>query len=330
MKLKREYKIGIYALVVLIAFILGINFIKGRDIFRKHRTFYAVYNEIGGLVEASTITVNGLNVGNVSEIHFMDDTSGKIMVELTLYKSINIPKNSIARIASPDLLGTKVIQIVLGDSREMAKSGDTLTALMQSSLSEEVNRQVAPIKRKAEDLISSIDTLIVAVRAVFDRQTRENLSLSFLHIRQTIANLEHTTYNLDTLVYGQRNRIERILFNVESITGTIRENDEKINNVIANFEAISDTLARVNLKKTIDNVDKAILGFSSVAQKINSGEGSLGLLLNDKKLYSSLEGSSKELNLLIADIKLNPQRYLNFSVFPPGSKRMQYNEPVSK
>lgn len=330
MKLKREYKIGIYAIIVLVAFILGVNFIKGRDIFRKHRKFYAVYHDIGGLVEASTITINGLNVGNVSDIYFTDDTSGNILVELTLYKSIGIPKNSVARIASPDLLGTKVIQIVMGNSPELAESGDTLTAEMQASLSEEVNRQVAPIKRKAEDLMLSIDTLLVAVRAVFNTEARENLNLSFLHIRQTISNLEHTTYNLDTLVYGQRNRIERILFNIESITGNIRENEGKINNVIANFEAISDTLARTNVKKTIDDVDNAIMNFSTVIQKINSGEGSLGLLINDKQLYSRLENSSKELNLLIADIKLNPHRYLNFSVFPPGNKRMQYHEPVSK
>lgn len=329
MKLKREYKIGIYAIIVLVTFILGVNFIKGRDIFRKHRKFYAVYNDIGGLVEASTITINGLNVGNVSDIHFTDDTSGNILVELTLYKSIDVPKNSVARISS-DLLGTKTIQLVLGDSKEIAKSGDTIIAQMQASLQEEVNRQVAPIKRKAEDLILSIDTLIVTVRAVFDKQARENLSLSFQHIRQTIANLEHTTYNLDTLVYGQRNRFERILFNIESITGNIRENGDKIDHVIANFEAISDTLARANVKKTLDDVDVAILNFSAVMQKVNSGEGSLGLLVNDKKLYSSLENSSKELNFLISDIKLNPHRYLNFSVFPPGAKRMQYSEPAGK
>jgi phospholipid/cholesterol/gamma-HCH transport system substrate-binding protein len=329
MKLKREYKIGIYAIIVLVTFILGVNFIKGRDIFRKHRKFYAVYTDIGGLVEASTITINGLNVGNVSDIHFTDDTSGNVLVELTLYKSIDVPKNSVARITS-DLLGTKTIQLVLGDSKEIAKSGDTIIAQIQASLQEEVNRQVAPIKRKAEDLILSIDTLIVTVRAVFDKQARENLSLSFQHIRQTIANLEHTTYNLDTLVYGQRNRFERILFNIESITGNIRENGDKIDHVIANFEAISDTLARTNVKKTLDDVDVAILNFSAVMQKVNSGEGSLGMLVNDKKLYSSLENSSKELNFLIGDIKLNPHRYLNFSVFPPGAKRMQYSEPASK
>ena len=329
MKLKREYKIGIYAIIVLVAFVLGINFIKGRDIFRKHRTFYAVYQDIGGLVEASTITINGLNVGNVSEIYFLDDTSGNILVKMTLYKSLDIPSNSVARIASPDLLGTKVIQIVLGNSRELAKSGDTLTAEMQASLSEEVNRQVAPIKRKAEDLMLSLDTMLIVIRAVFNSETRENLSQSFLHIRQTIANLEHTTYNLDTLIYGQRNRIERILFNIESITGNIRENEKQIDNVIANFEAISDTLAKVNVKKTLDDVDNAVLGFSAIMQKINTGEGSLGLLLNDKQLYSNIEKSSKELNLLIADIKLNPQRYLNFSVFPPGAKRNQYKEPES-
>jgi len=330
MKIRREIKIGAYLVVVLLCFIFGINYIKGKDFFRKHRTFYAKYEHISGLVEAAPVSINGYNIGNVSKIRFEGPNSSKIIVEITVYNPLEIPRNSIARIFSPDILGTKNIDIMLGDSRTMAQSGDTLQSGMQASLSEEVSQQVAPLKRKAEDLMLSLDTMVTVVRTIFNSQTRENLKASFEHIRQTLMNLEHTTYNLDTLVYGQRSRMERILFNIESITSNLRENDQNITNILNNFSAISDTLAKAQIAHTLDDVHATVMNISMIMDKINQGQGSIGLLLNDKRLYTNLESSSNELKLLISDLKLNPHRYLNFSIFPPSNKRMQYNTPNNK
>jgi phospholipid/cholesterol/gamma-HCH transport system substrate-binding protein len=323
MKMRREVKIGIYVIIVLLGFIIGLNYIKGKDIFRKHRTFYARYAQISGLVEAAPVSINGLNIGNVSRIEF-EPNSSHIIVEITVYNSIPIPSNSIARIFSPDILGTKNIDIVLGDSRVMAESGDTLQSGMQASLSDEVSRQVAPLKKKAEDLMLSLDTMVTVVRTIFNSQTREDLQASFEHIRQTIVNLEHTTFNLDELMYGQRTTMENILYNIESISSNIRDNGQNISNILTNFSAISDTVAKAQISHTLADVHTAVMDISAVVEKINQGEGSLGLMVNDKELYNNLEKSSKELNQLISDIKLNPYRYLNFSVFPPGKKRMEY------
>ncbi len=330
MKISREIKIGAFLIIVILFFILGINFIKGKDIFRKHRTFFAVYNQISGLVSAAPVSVNGLNVGNVSKIYFEGPQSGRIIIEITLYNPIQIPVNSVATIFSPDLLGTKNINLVLGNSTVMAQSGDTLKSSLTASLSEEVSAQVAPLKRKAEDLMLSIDTMVTVIKTVFNTQTRENLKASFEHIRQAIVNIEHTTFNLDTLVYGQRSRMERILFNIEDISANIRMNDKNISNILTNFSAISDTLAKAQIAHTIQDVHSTVMSFSEITDKINQGKGSLGLLLNDKKLYTNLEKSSNEINQLITDLKLNPHRYLNFSVFPPSSKRNQFQAPVDK
>jgi len=326
MKIRREIKIGAYLVIILVAFIIGINYIKGKDVFRKHRTFYAKYPQIAGLVEAAPVSINGFNIGNVSEIYFESPNSSNIIVEITVYNPILIPSNSIARIFSPDILGTKNIDIVLGNSQVMAEDGDTLSSEMQSTLTEEVNRQVAPLKRKAEDLMLSLDSMVTVVKTVFNLQTRENLKASFEHIRQTIMNIEHTTFNLDTLVYGQRSRMERILFNIEAITGNIRENDKNISNIIANFSAISDTLAKAQVAHTLQDVHVTVMSLSAILDKINQGEGSIGMLVNNKELYDKLESSSGELEQLIRDMKLNPHRYLNFSIFPPSGKRMQYQE----
>lgn len=330
MKIRREIKVGVFAALVVLLFFLGLNFIKGKELFRQHRTFYARYQHVAGLVSAASVSVNGLNIGKVSNVRFAGDNTNDIIVEMSIYNKLKIPRNSVARIFTPDILGTKSIEIVLGNSPVMAENGDTLISQMQASLSEEVSQQVAPLKRKAEDLMGSIDTMITVVRSVFNKNTRENLNASFEHIRQTIFALEHTTYNIDTLVYGQRTRLERIFYNIESISENLRQNNDRITNVINNFSAISDTVAKANLSKTLADLHTSVTGMANVMDKISNGEGSMGLLINDKKLYNDLESASNELNKLVADIKLNPHRYLNFSVFPPGTKRMQYKEPGSK
>jgi phospholipid/cholesterol/gamma-HCH transport system substrate-binding protein len=330
MKISREVRIGVFGIATLAVFIIGINFIKGRDLFHKHRTFYAIYDATSGIQDAAPVTVNGLGVGKVTGLQFTDDTSGKIILELTIYNKIFIPSNSVARIASLDLLGTKNIEIVLGTSRTPALDGDTIIGTSQVSLTEEVNRQVAPIKEKAENLLSSLDTMVTVLHSIFNSETRSNINASFLSIKTTLANLESTTYNLDTLVYGQRKRLERIMFNIESITENFRENDENITRVLSNFSVISDSLAKANIAGTITNVNSVLGRLESITGKIESGKGTIGMLINDQKLYENLDKSAFQLNALIEDMKLNPYRYVNFSVFPPSKKRMEYSAPVSK
>jgi phospholipid/cholesterol/gamma-HCH transport system substrate-binding protein len=330
MKISREVRIGAFGIITITLFIIGINFIKGKDIFHKHRTFYAVYNSSSAIQDAAPVSINGFNIGKVTDIDFLNDSSSKILIEITVYNSIFIPSNSIARIFSLDLLGTKNIEIVLGDSKINAEDGDTLATSIQMSLTEEVNQQVAPIKQKAENLLSSLDTMVTVLQSVFNSETRKNIESSFASIRSTLSALESTSYNLDTLVYGQRKRLERIMFNIESITENFRKNDENISNVLKNFSAISDSMAKANLAGTLNNVNKVLLQVSDITSKIDKGEGTLGLLINDQKLYNNLNNSASQLNLLIEDMKLNPYRYVNFSVFPPGKKRMEYTEPENK
>jgi phospholipid/cholesterol/gamma-HCH transport system substrate-binding protein len=172
--------------------------------------------------------------------------------------------------------------------------------------------------------------MVTVLHTVFNSETRKNLIASFESIRTTLSNLENTSYNVDTLVYGQRKRLERIMFNVESITETFRKNDENISNIINNFSRISDTLARANLAGTLANVNNVLSRMNAITTKIDNGQGSIGLLLNDKKLYENLDKSAAQLNSLIEDMKLNPYRYVNFSVFPPSKKRMAYEADTAK
>ena len=329
MKITREIKLGLIFIVTVLLFIWGLNFLKGRKFFTSQRTYYAVYNQVSGLLTNSPVSINGLQVGQVTALHFESKQSAKVVVEISVTNAIEIPKNSTVKIFNADLLGSKSIEISLGNSQIMAVSGDTLLSEVQVSFSDEVNRQIQPVMKKAENLLLTVDSVISELGLIFNPTTRDNLAKSFGHIRITLQNLEKVTYNLDTLVYGQRGRIERILFNVESISKNLKDNNENLTRTLQNFANISDTIAKANLSRTIGKLNHSLSNMAAITDKINKGEGSLGLLINDDKLYNNLEGSSKELDKLLLDIKLHPARYVHFSLFGKSDKRDTYQPKTS-
>ena len=276
---------------------------------------------MNGLVRSNQITINGLNIGKVSKIEFLNDTSRSMVVEMSITHNVPIPKNSIARIYSFDLLGSKAIDIALGNSTADIHDGDTIRSEAKASLQDEVSNQLIPIKIKAEKLMSSFDTLIASVNSVMNRETRDNLIQSFAGVKKTIDNLQHTTSGIDTIVSGQKGRMSKIIANLESITTAIKGNNKQISTAIKNISTISDTLAVANLSNTIRTTQRALQNFEMITDKINKGHGSLGLLVNNDSLYQQLEGSSKSLNLLLQDMKSHPKRYVSFSVFGRKEKK---------
>lgn len=334
-KIRREIKVGILVVVSLSFFYWGFSFLKGRNYLSSSRTFYAVYSQVNGLDEANPVVINGLKVGEVRSISFMDD-KGRMIVKLSIENNIKISANSIARIYNPDILGSRAIEIILRDSINFkgehiyAKSGDTLISDIRASISEEVSSQMLPIKKKAENLMASIDSVISVIQYVFNESTRENLRRSFESIKFTIQNLEHATYNIDTLVSTQRYRLSVIFANIESITTNFKNNNSKLTNVINNFSDISDSLSKVRIVNTISKANNVMKNISEITEKIDKGEGSLGLLINNDSLYNELNKSSKELNLLLEDLRLNPHRYVHVSVFGKNPKKDQYKTSGEK
>jgi len=314
-KISREVKVGFVFVVAIAVTIWGLMYLKGLDLFKNKRTFYAKYDFVNGLVAANPVSIKGMKVGQVKTLYFSKKDPGKIIVELVIDNDYPIPDNSVARIVSTSLIGSKEIDIVLGDSKVKLKDGDTLKAMTEASLGEEVNRQLLPLKRKAESLISSIDTVATIVQQLLNKNTRDNLVEAIEHVKQALENLAHTTYNIDTLVETQRYHLAAIISNVESISTNLRQNNDKIKNILSNFSNISDSIARADIPAIFRNVDKTISDLNLAVAKINRGEGSLGLLLNDKKLYDEVTKAAKDLNLLLEDIKANPSKYVKVSVF---------------
>lgn len=315
MKLTREFKIGIVVTISLALLYWGFNFLKGKDVFSSERIFKAVYQDIAGLERANPVTINGVNVGQVRHIEFTKDGAANVVIEIVVKDNIDIPANSTAKIISSDLLGSKAVLISLGNSSELAISGDTLSSEVEVSIKEEVNRQLAPIKNKAEALMFSIDSVLTMLQGVFSSTNTENFSKSVEHIANSFENLESATGKLDTLLIDQKSKIENILGNVEAITKNFKENEDQFNHILANFSSISDTLAAVRFAETVNNVNYTMAEMADITAKINRGEGSLGLLVNDDSLYINLENTSRELDLLLQDIRLNPKKYVRFSVF---------------
>ena len=315
MKLSKEFKVGLVAIATIAIFIWGFNYLKGLDIFKTYKTFYAIYPRVNGLMEANPVSIHGLNVGQVTRISFTPDMSGNIIVEFVVTTDLPLPKNSVANIYSSDLMGSKAIEIMIGDTNIYHDDGDTLMSEVEASLKDAVNQQIAPLKNKAEELIGSIDSAVVAIRGVFNRRTRENLKNSIESIRITLKNLESATYNIDTLVISQKNRLATILDNVEAITTNLRENNENITQLINNFSTISDSLAKAQIPKTFDNINSTISDLAEVVEKVNTGQGTIGLLLNDDKLYNNLQQASNNLNALLEDLQQNPKKYVRFSLF---------------
>jgi phospholipid/cholesterol/gamma-HCH transport system substrate-binding protein len=328
MKIRREIKIGILFVVALAALIWGFNYLKGVNIFYKKLNLFAIYNEVGGLGSANPVFLNGLKIGQIHSVYFEGGGSTRIVVRMIVDNDVPIPVNSIARIYSSDLMGSKAIELLLGDSEILVISNDTLQSSVQASLQEEVNRQVQPIKMKAEELISSIDTLVTAIQAVFNEQAQTNIAQSFISIRQTINTLEHTASSIDTMVLTERTRLAAILSNTEAVSSNIRRSNEEITAILRNLAAVTDSLASVNLKQTFDHLDRSSVHLSSILEKIDGGEGSLGQLVNDTTLYTELEAASRELHQLLEDMKLNPGRYVHFSVFGNRPSNQKYSPPT--
>lgn len=323
MKLGREVKTGLYFLVVIALFIYGYNLLKGRDLFSKYIEFYAVYDNVDGLLLSNPVVVNGFAIGQVDKIFMKKDNSGRVVVQMvTRSGDFDIPKNSVARIVSSDLLGSKAVEIIQSEETDFIQSGDTLMSEIQASLSDEVNRQVLPLKNKAEDLISSIDSLVSTVRAIIksDEQTGEKVSTTFESLANTVKSVEKTSKEVELLVTEQRKRLGVILEKVESISSNFEENNEALTNIMKNMESITDSLVKANVTETVNNASKAMADASDIMTKINNGEGTMGMLINNDSLYKNLDESAIALEKLLNDMRINPKRYVQFSVFGKSDK----------
>ena len=318
MKISKYTKLGILITFSIAVLIWGINFLKGIDFFKNNTIYYVVYDHIDGLVESSAVTINGYQVGQVKGIEFSDKGDGSLLVTFSLEGDFSIPKGTVARIVSSDIMGTKSIKLLIASSNEYYASSDTIPGTIEEDLKEQVSMQVLPLKNKAEQLLASLDSAITVVTYVFNAEARKNLSESFAHINQTILNLEGASGQLNDIMQSEHKTIQEIIENLKRVSETLAGSSAHFTNITENVSAISDSIAAIQLKTMMNDIAGSVSGLNSIIEKINNNEGSAGMLINNPQLYNNLAQVSLSLDNLLNDIRNNPKRYVHFSAFDLG------------
>jgi phospholipid/cholesterol/gamma-HCH transport system substrate-binding protein len=320
MKISNETKIGILAVVAIALLILGFNFLKGQNVFDKSTEIYTVFHSVEGLTPSNPVTINGLLVGTVYEMKEKDRNLDSVIVVVHLKKDINIPVNSLAYI-NKDLLGTASLSIALGTAQNFIKDGDTLNTQVNAGLIDDVKASLNPALNNVNGTLKSLDSLIEAIGTVFDPATKFN-------IQKIVTNLTISSASLQGLLNAQTGALAKTLNNLDKVTGNLAAQNVGINNTLANLEQASGKFANIKLDETIDNLNKTVAELNGVVAKANSNEGSLGLLVNDKKLYQNLENTSRSLNILLDDLRVHPKRYVTISIFGKKDRGNYLTEPL--
>lgn len=315
MKISKVVKIGLFTIICLTAFVWGINFLKGRNLFTSSNLYYAVFDQVDGLVESNKVMLSGFKVGVVQEIKFEEGYTGRLIVSLLIENDYKIPQKSIAKLVSTDIMGGKAIKLEVNRSKTFYEPGDTLISAIETGLIDQLAYQMVPVKQKAEALMVEFEKTLEVISLVFNESTRDNLQSSFVSLRKTLHNLDRSSAMLDTMLNSKSGSIRQIMANANSISNNLKQNNDKISNTIKNFSSISDSLAKVNFAKTLLKADSAMSSLNTILTNINNGQGTLGQLAKNDTLYYNLESASRNLELLLIDMKTNPKRYINVSVF---------------
>lgn len=315
MKISNETKIGALTAIAITILVLGYSFLKGNDIFSGSNRFYAIYKSVDGLAVSKPVLVNGFPIGRVATMKLLDN--GTTVVELKVEQQYRVPSNTIAKLVSTDLLGSKAIVFEYGNSNTPAEDKDTLHADIQGSLAQSLQ----PIQMKAENLIARLDSVLGSVNKILNPEFQKNVDRSFLSIANSLQTLEGTTKKVDSLIGNQKTNFNDILSNTAVVSANLKTSSAHLTGITANFDKVSNDIASANIKQTLDNTNKAVADLQLAISKLNSDKGSVGLLLNDDKLYKNLADASANLDKLFIDIKAHPKNYVSFSVF--GGKKKE-------
>jgi phospholipid/cholesterol/gamma-HCH transport system substrate-binding protein len=310
--MSRELKTGFVAVLIITLFVWGFNFLKGENIFSKNQRHYFVeYDNIQGLKVSSSVTINGLQVGNVVEIKFNPDQEkkGKLIVEILLEDEFEFSINSIAKIYSASLMGGQSLAIIPSYEGGLALSGDYLKGEVESDIFSSVGEKLNPLQAKLENVIVSADSLFLGLNQTLDIKARKSLNRSILGLEHTLSDIGKTLGSINQLLDSSKVGIKNTFDNTRIIT--------------ENLMKLSDTLVNANIGLTIKKAQQSLDYVNKLMLGLENGEGSLGKLFKDDAMYVNLTNMSKELEDLIRDVKLNPKRFIHFSLF--GKKAVPYD-----
>lgn len=309
MNLSREIKTAILVLIGAVAFILGFNYLKGTSIFDNDKNFFAIYEDVEGLVVGAKVTINGMDVGKVTKIDILPDFSG-VRVDLSLRGDIDISNESKALLYESGLIGGKAISIVPAETNSLAEDGDQLTSQIKPGLTELINQQIAPLQSKIENMLTSADSLFAGVSNVMNYETQDNLKTLLKNLTTTIESINDISSRMVVVVDDNQAALKATLKNIEGTT--------------TNLEKMTDSLAAIRWGETAKEIQLLATNLTAIAESITEGEGTIGQLIKNDSLYYHFNASTEALETLLKDLKAHPKRYVHFSLF--GRKETQTNE----
>jgi len=328
MKISNETKIGVMAVIGVAMLIIGFKYLKGSGIFKKEKHVYAIYEDVQGLKQSNPVVINGLQIGRITNLDGGKDMK-RILVTVSLTRDINIPTNSLA-VINPNFLGvgSPTMEIQLGDANTYLKNGDTLLTTLNSGAFDQAMKIINPVLYEVKNAVKSLDSVLTTITTVFDVRTKDNIKSILANVNAATASFVVTSQSLQKMVDIQNGALGQSLENMRSFTSNLNENNNQLDSIMKNTETFSHKLSQLDLERSLDTLQLAINNFKAGAEKINSKDGSLGLLLNDKTLYNNLQSTSDKLNILLDDIRVHPKRYVNFSVFGKKDKGNYLTAPL--
>ncbi len=302
----KEIKVGVLTLVGFFVFYFGFNYLKGNSVLNKGLTFYSVYNDVEGLHVGSKVVLNGFPIGKVKTITFLDGGAGRLVAEYVVTdESISVSENTVAQILSTDLFGSKAINLIIGNAKNLAISGDTLGSKDADGMMAEINRRIAPFEERAQVLMVRVDTLLQTVQVSLNA--------------------------MNAIMSNEKSNINSITSNLASVTANLKANNDHITGSLENMHNLTDSLSNADIKQILNNANTAVISMKEAMEKVNNGYGTLGKMINDSSLYVNLNQSAADLDVLLKDLKEHPKRYIHFSVWGGKDKKTKENKaPESK
>jgi phospholipid/cholesterol/gamma-HCH transport system substrate-binding protein len=312
LKLTKEIKTAILVIVSIILFIWGYNFLKGKNLFDNSNKLFVVYENVAGLATSAPVTLNGLTIGKVNSITINPD--GKLLVELHITTDFPIAKSSIAEIYDSGLVGGRQIAIKPNlQDKNYTQSGDYLQASSKLGLTDALAQQLEPLQDKIQKLLDNADVLFTNVNGILDNQTKQNLKNSIAELNNTLSEFSAVSKNLNEIVATNKTKLGSVISNFDKTS--------------ANLVVMSDSLAKANLGQTVKNLEKTLASVDKLMAEMEQGKGTMGKLMKDETMYNNFSKASNELELLLQDLRLNPTRYVNVSLF--GKKNKPYVAPIN-
>ena len=307
MKLSYEIKTALLVMSGIFLFIVMINYLKSNDIFVSDRSFFAIYEDVEGVSTGTPVTISGFNVGSVQDISFYGDDA-KLLLKFRVENDFEFSSNSIAQIYETGLIGGKALAIIPVNGKNLAISGDTLQSDIAPGLTELVNDKLSPLQEKIESMVVSADSLLIAVNSVFDIETKQNLISSIENFSATIESAKKSVDVLEEVLGNNENRLNSIILNAD-------QSFKNLSNLSENFD---------ELDLVIENLSKSSSNINSITSEIKAGDGLVNKVVYDEGFVKSLDEISSNINLLLEDLRMNPKRYVHFSLF--GKKNKEYTK----